>query len=340
MLQAVMTSPGIIKFSNIAVPEPGAGRVLIKIMRIGICGSDIHVYHGKHPYTSYPIVQGHEVSGEVVGLGERVLSLKIGDRVTIQPQVTCGKCYPCLNGKYHICDELKVMGFQTTGAASEYFVVEEEKVIKLPDSICFDEGAMIEPLAVAVHALQKNGEVRDKNILVLGAGPIGNLVAQAADGMGAKSVMITDLSEFRLDIAGKCGIRYCVNTGSNDISNTILEKFGPQKADLILECVGSNVTTGQALSCARKGTDIIIVGVFPDKAIIDLGLLQDRELRLIGTLMYQQSDYEKAIELVKTKKVKLKPLITDHFPFRDYLTAYEYIERQKDRVMKVIIDVH
>jgi L-iditol 2-dehydrogenase len=339
MLQAVMTSPGIIKFNNIAVPEPGAGRVLIKIMRIGICGSDIHVYHGKHPYTSYPIVQGHEVSGEVAGLGEGVISLKIGDRVTIQPQVTCGKCYLCLNGKYHICDELKVMGFQTTGAASEYFVAGEAKVVKLPDSMGLDEGAMIEPLAVAVHALQKGGDIEEKNVLVLGAGPIGNLVAQAAKGMGAKSVMITDLSEYRLAIAGKCGIRYCVNTSSNDISDMILEKFGPRKADLIFECVGSNVTTGQALNCARKGTDIIIVGVFPDKTTIDLGLLQDRELRMIGTLMYQQSDYEKAIELVETRKVKLKPLITDHFAFRDYSKAYEYIEKQKDRVMKVIIDV-
>ena len=340
MLQAVMTSPGIIKFNDIAVPEPGAGRVLIKIVRIGICGSDIHVYHGKHPYTSYPVVQGHEVSGEVVGLGEGVLSLAIGDRVTIQPQVTCGKCYPCLNGKYHICDELKVMGFQTTGAASEYFVADEAKVIKLPDSMGFDEGAMIEPLAVAVHAMRKGVDVEDKNIMVLGAGTIGNLVAQAAKGMGAKSVMITDVSEYRLDMARRCGIEHCVNTVSINIGDMILEKFGPRKADLIFECVGSDVTIGQALSCARKGTDIIVVGVFPDKMTIDLGLLQDRELRMIGTLMYQRNDYEKAIELVKTIKIKLKPLITDHFPFSDYLKAYEYIERQKDRVMKVMIDLH
>ena len=153
MLQAIMTSPGKIAFNEVPVPELKQGQVLIKVMSIGICGSDIHVYHGKHPYTSYPVVQGHELSGMISEVGPGVKNFEAGDKVTIQPQVVCGKCYPCLHGSYHICDSLKVMGFQTTGTASEYFAVDSEKVLKLPAGLSFDEGAMVEPLAVAAHAL-------------------------------------------------------------------------------------------------------------------------------------------------------------------------------------------
>ena len=339
MIQAVMTRPGEIKFIEIPIPEPNEGEVIVKIMRIGICGSDIHVYHGKHPYTSYPVVQGHEVSGEIAKIGDGITQFKLGDKVTIQPQVVCGKCFSCIHGNYHICDELKVMGFQTTGTASEYFKVAASKLLKLPENMSFDEGAMVEPLAVAVHALSRAGEVKGKKILVLGAGPIGNLVAQSAKGLGAKAVMITDLSDYRLQKAKECGIDFCVNTKDQDIGKVLLDNFGQDKADIILECVGVNTTMSQAVLNARKGGTIIVVGVFGSKATIDLGLVQDRELMLIGTLMYQEKDYLKAIELIQSEKVKLKPLITNHFAFKDYLKAYECIEERKDQVMKVIIDI-
>lgn len=340
MKQAVMTIPGQIEYRDIPVPELAENEVLVKIMRIGVCGSDVHVYHGKHPYTKYPVVQGHEVSGKVSKMGKRVTGLAIGDRVTIQPQVTCGKCYSCMHGRYHICDELKVMGFQTIGTASGYFAVDAAKVLKLPKDMSYEFGAMVEPLAVAVHALGRSGmAIAGKKILVLGAGPIGNLVAQAAKGMGAAAVMITDLSDFRLGIARECGIEYVVNTAGADLNDAIIQHFGPDKADLILECVGVNLTMMQAIGNARKGSDIIVVGVFGDKASVDLGLVQDRELRLIGTLMYQQADYEKAIELIGNGVINLKSLLTTHFPFGDYIKAYEFIETTRDRAMKIMIDV-
>jgi L-iditol 2-dehydrogenase len=339
MKQAVMTSPGKIDFRDVPFPKIEAGKVLIRMMRIGVCGSDLHVYHGKHPYTSYPVVQGHEVSGIVERVGEGVSGLNVGDRVTIQPQVFCGKCYSCTHGKSHICDELKVMGFQTTGAASEFFLVEADKVLKLPLDMSLDHGAMVEPVAVGVHALSRGGDVKGMNILVLGAGPIGNLTSQVANGLGASTVMVTDLSDYRLEVARQCGIDMCVNPKKTHLSKAVLEHFGANKADLILECVGSNDTTDQAIDVARKGSDIVIVGVFADKPVVDLGLVQDRELRLIGTLMYQKEDFRTAIELINTGKVKLTPLISNHFAFHDYLKAYEYIEKQKDRTMKVMIDI-
>ncbi|GAF69224.1 unnamed protein product [marine sediment metagenome] len=332
-----MTAPGKIEFRDVPVPKVKEGQVLVKIKRIGICGSDIHVYHGKHPYTSYPVVQGHEVSGEIVKLIDGGSNFKEGDKVTIQPQIVCGRCYSCKHGQNHICDNLKVMGFQATGMASEYFAVDLKKALKLPENISYDHGALVEPLAVAVHALKRGGDIKRRKILILGAGPIGNLVAQAANGMGAQSVMITEISDYRLNIARECGINYCLNSKTQDIGEELINTFGKDKADLILECVGINTTTEQAIANARKGTDIIVVGVFAEKATVDLGLVQDRELRLIGTLMYQEEDYRKAIELIEESKVKLDPIITEHFPFEDYLEAYKYIEEKKDKIMKVMI---
>jgi len=334
-----MTAPKEITFKDVPMPELEFGQVLIEIMRIGICGSDIHVYFGKHPFTSYPVVQGHEVSGKIVGIGKGVKGLNVGDKVTVQPQVTCGICYQCTHGRYNICENLKVMGFHTTGMASEYFSIDAEKVLKLPDNISYDEGAMVEPLAVAVHAVQMDGSVKGKKILVLGAGPIGNLVAQAARANGAELVMIADISEYRLDMASKCGIDFCVNTRSDNLANRLVSNFGKYGADLIIECAGAGDTINYAINNARKGTSIIVVGVFSDKLTVDLSLLQDRELKLIGSLMYRKEDFEVAIELIKNGNVMLKPLISKHFSFKEYPIAYRFIEEKKQYAMKVIIDV-
>jgi L-iditol 2-dehydrogenase len=339
MRQAVMTAPGRIELRDVPVPEPAAGQVLLRMKRIGVCGSDIHVFHGKHALTRYPVVQGHEVSGVVERTGPGVNGLAPGDPVTLQPQVACGTCYPCTHGAYHICDALKVMGFQTTGAASELFAVEAAKVLKLPDGMSFEHGAMMEPLAVALHALGRGGGAAGKKILVLGAGPIGNLVAQAARGTGAAAVMITDLSDYRLELAGRCGIEARANPAKVELHRAVREHLGDARADLILECVGVQKTIEQAVEVARKGTDIVVVGVFGERPVVDLGTVQDRELRLTGTLMYQEPDWRRAIGLVEQRKVSLEPLVTHHFPLAEYLAAYRYIDANRERAMKVMIDV-
>ena len=339
MLQQVMTEPGKIIFREIPVPEIGDGQVLVKIMDIGVCGSDIHVYHGKHPFTKYPVTQGHEVSGEIVKCGTNVEGLTVGQKVTIEPQVYCGKCYPCRHGKYNLCEELKVMGFQTTGTASEFFAVDAKKVTPIPKSKSFEEGAMLEPLAVAVHAVRQMGDVAGMNIAVLGAGPIGNLVAQAAKGLGAAKVMITDVSDYRLEKAKECGVDVCVNTKEKNFGEALVEAFGPDKAGVIYDCAGNNVTMGQAIQYARKGSVIVLVAVFADMATVDLAVANDHELDIKSTMMYRHEDYVGAIELVKAGKVQLKPLISKIFPFAQYLDAYKYIDANRETTMKVIIAV-
>lgn len=339
MKQAVLIEPQKVIFQDVSKPEPGPGQVLIQIKRIGVCGSDIHAYYGKHPYISCPIVQGHEFAGRIAEVGPEVRALRAGDDVTVMPQLVCGECFPCRHGNYHICNSLKVIGCQAEGAAQEFLAVGQDLVIKLPEGMDYDSGAMVEPVAVGAHAVGRLGSVEGKKILVLGAGPIGNLTAQVAAGRGAASVAISDISDFRLGVARDCGITHVVNPEKENLAAAIEKAFGPDGADAILECVGSEATVGQAISLARKGTDIIIVGVFGDKSRVNIGLVQDKELRLIGTLMYKVMDYWTAIELIQSGKVRLKPLMTRHFPFAEYPDAFRYIEKNRDRSMKVFIDL-
>lgn len=334
-----MVAPKQIEFREVPVPELQAGQVLVKIKKIGVCGSDIHVYHGTHPFTSYPITQGHEVSGQIVKVGEGVAELKEGQKVIIEPQVFCGKCYPCRHGKYNLCEELKVMGFQTTGVASDYFAVDASKITVIPDDMTYNEGAMMEPLAVTVHAVKRAGDVTGLKVAVLGAGPIGILLAQSAKAMGAAQVMITDIGDYRLELAKQCGADFVVNTAKRDFGEAMLECFGPDKADVIYDCAGNDITMGQAIKYARKGSQIILVAVYAGMANVDLAVLNDHELDLNTSMMYRHEDFVDAIRYVNEKKIQLKPLMSKHFAFDDYLAAYQYIDNNRETTMKVIIDI-
>lgn len=207
MKQAVMTAPGKIEIRSAEVPHPGPGEVLLRVRRIGVCGSDVHVYHGKHPYTPYPVVQGHEFSATVEQAGPGVSGLRAGSLVTAMPQLVCGTCAPCRRGDYHICDNLKVQGFQAPGCAQELWVTSADMLIPLPEAFSYEQGALVEPAAVAAHAVTRGAggqpaDLRGRNVAVLGAGPIGNLTAQVARARGAR-VLITDISAYRLETAAR-----------------------------------------------------------------------------------------------------------------------------------------
>jgi L-iditol 2-dehydrogenase len=335
-----MTQPG--KIEIVEAPKPKIERddqVMLRMKRIGVCGSDIHVYHGSHPYTKYPIVQGHEVSGVVEEVGSRVRHLKPGDKATIMPQIVCGECYYCKRGMYHICESLKVRGFQANGAAQDHYVMEADMVLRLPDEMSLDAGAMIEPVSVAVHAVKRLESVDGGKILVLGAGTIGNLTAQVTKALGAASVMITDISDYKLEKARACGVDCVVNTAREDLGAALARQFGPERADAVFECVGSQTTIDQAIQFARKASTIVLVGVYGKKPTVDLSLAGDRELRLLGSLMYRRPDFETAIHLISEGKLKLEPMITHRFAFPDFLKAYETIEEAKGNSLKVMIEL-
>jgi 2-desacetyl-2-hydroxyethyl bacteriochlorophyllide A dehydrogenase len=338
MRQAVMISPGTIKFRDVPPPAPGRGQVLIRVRRIGICGSDVHVNHGKHPFTSYPVVQGHEFSGVIESIGKGVAKLRPGMRVTAAPQEVCGTCGPCRRGDYHICDHLKVRGFQAPGCAQEWFVTEADKIVPLPADFTFEQGAFVEPVAVGVHSVARAGRLAGRNVAVLGAGPIGNFVGQVARARGAK-VLITDISDFRLSVAAACGLKAVSQAKSESLADAAGRVFGKRGFDAAFECAGVETTLGAAVESIQKGGTIVVVGVFGDRPRVNIGLVQDRELAVVGTLMYQYRDFITAVRLMKAGGVVTKPLETRHFPFAAYAEAYAFVDRQADQSLKVFIDL-
>ena len=338
MRQAIMTAPGEIEYRDIEAPVPGKGEVLLRVQRIGVCGSDIHVYHGKHPYTGYPVVQGHEFSASLEAVGPGVTGLKPGMKVTSMPQIVCGVCEPCKRGDYHICDQLKVQGFQAPGCAQELWVTDAATIIPLPDTFTYEQGALVEPVSVAVHAVRRAGDLHGKNVAVLGAGPIGNLVAQVACARGAR-VLITDISDFRLDIARQCGLENTVNPSKESLKDAVQRLFGKESFQVGLECVGIEATMTDAIETIAKGGTIVVVGVFGDKPRVDMGLVQNNELNLVGTLMYKKEDYLDAVTFIGSGEVATAPLMSKHYPMDEYLDAYKFIDQARDKTMKVFIDI-
>jgi len=231
--------------------------------------------------------------------------------VTSMPQIVCGECAPCLRGDYHICDKLKVEGFQAPGCAQELWVTSADRIIPLPDSFSFEQGALVEPVSVAVHSTAKAGDLNGRSVAVLGAGPIGNLIAQVAGASGAK-VLVTDISDYRLGIAAQCGLEHTSNAADESLAAAAERVFGVYGFDVALECVGIEDTMTAAVENIAKGGTIVVVGVFGEKPRIDMGLVQDRELNLHGTLMYKREDYEKAVVLIASGKVVTEPLVSKH----------------------------
>ncbi len=333
-----MIAPGEIEYRDVPEPTPEPGEVLLRIRRIGVCGSDVHVRHGQHPFTGYPVVQGHEFSAVVEAVGDGVDDIAVGRLVTATPQLVCGECAPCRRGDYNICDELRVKGFQAPGVAQDLFVTAADAVVLLPDSFTADQGAAIEPVAVAVHATARAGDMAGRNVVVAGAGPIGNLVAQCAAARGAKA-LISDVSEFRLEIARRCGIEHTVNVREESLADGVRRVFGEAGYSIGLECAGVEGAMDDIIQTVAKGGRIMTVGVFAGKPQVDLSVVGDRELSLVGTLMYRKDDYEQAVEWVAAGAVAVNPLFTTHFPFEQYREAYDYIDREGERSLKVLIDL-
>ncbi|MGM9700646.1 MAG: zinc-binding dehydrogenase [Prevotella sp.] len=342
MRQAILVSPKNIVFKDIEAPKAEdlkAHQVLIRVMRIGICGSEIHSYHGLHPATFYPVVQGHEFSAVVVAVGEGVTCCKPGDNITARPQLVCGECGPCKRGQYNVCEHLRVEAFQADGVAQDYFVTTDDRVVVLPEGMSLDYGAMIEPSAVGAHATSRT-DVKGKNVVVSGAGAIGNLVAQFCMARGANKVLITDISDLRLQKAKECGIPYTANVMQKSMKEAVQEVFGDEGYQVGFEVAGVESSVRSLMETIEKGSDIVIVAVFAKDPSLSMYFLGEHELRLIGTMMYRHEDYQTAVDFVSRGIIHLEPLISNRFAFEQYAEAYQYIDDNRASTMKVIIDVN
>lgn len=338
MKQAIVKEPGIIELTDVPFPDSlRDNEVLLKIKRIGICGSDVHVFKGEHPAVTYPVVQGHEYAAIVEKVGDSVKNIKPGMHVTGRPQQVCGQCNPCKRGQYNICENLKVEGFQTPGVAQEYFVIPADRVIPFPDDIPLDWGAMIEPVAVAVHAISRAGDITGKNVVVNGAGTIGNLVAQYALTKDARKVLLTDVNDFRLNVARECGIEHVVNVRTASFEEKAKSLFGAEGFQVGFEAAGVQSSLDNLMQYIEKGSQVIVIAVYGKNPVVNMYYLGEHELELRGTLMYKHEDYLKAAELISEKCIHLVPLITKYFLFGQFGDAYQFLENSQNQIMKVMI---
>ena len=342
MRQVVLTAPKVLEFREVADPKAAdlkPDEILINVKHIGICGSEIHSYHGQHPATFYPVVQGHEYSGIVVAVGSDVKTVKVGDKATARPQLVCGKCGPCRRGQYNVCQNLRVQAFQADGAAQDLFVVTEDRVVRIPDDMPLEYAAMVEPVAVGAHASSRPHDLVGRNVVVSGAGTIGNLIAQFAKARGAKRVVITDVSDLRLAKARECGIEYTVNVAKQNLGEALNEIFGDEGFSVGFEVAGVEVSVRSLMELIEKGGDVIIVGVHAKDPAISMFYLGEHELNLIGSMMYRHEDYLKAVEEIEAGRIVLQPLISNRFPFEQYDEAYKFIDANRETCMKVMIDL-
>ncbi|MFT3963173.1 zinc-dependent alcohol dehydrogenase [Propionivibrio sp.] len=339
MRQAVMEAPGKIRFEEVAATPPGPGEVRIRVRRIGICGSDIHVWHGTHPFTPYPVIQGHEFMGVVEAIGPGVTGAPpLGAQVTALPQIVCGKCNPCRKGRFNICENLKVRGFQADGCGRELYNVPAERLVVLPDGFTADQGAFVEPVSVAVHACRRAGDLAGRNVVVLGAGTIGNLIAQVARASGAARVLIADVADHRLDVAKRCGVDHAVNTARQPLDEAAAIAFGAEGFDLAFEAAGAEGSLAAAVSTIEKGGQVLIVGVYGRPPVVDMSVVGEHEIVLAGSMMYWREDWEAAVQLLSSS-VTIAPLVSRHVPFAEWPEAYRFIDANGPATMKVMVDL-
>jgi 2-desacetyl-2-hydroxyethyl bacteriochlorophyllide A dehydrogenase len=338
MKQAVVTEPGKLEFRDVSEPICHWGEVMMEVKVIGVCGSDIHVWHGKHPFTSYPVVQGHEFSGKVVKVGDGVKNIKKGMKITALPQVVCGNCGPCRSGLFNVCEHLAVRGFQATGCASDRYVVPAGSVIPIPDSMTFEQGALVEPLACGAHSTSLAGDLRGKNVLVVGAAAIGNLVAQAARCRGAKKILIGNRSGGRkLKVAEECGLTNTFYIKNESIPDAVKRVFGDEGYQVAIECAGAKEIPKIACETVNKGGIIIVLGVAEGDTPIPMAILNEHQLTIRGSMMYQHTDYAQAVEWIAGGQVITDPLVSKQFKFDKYLDAYKYIDEHSKDIMKVMV---
>ncbi|WP_183578212.1 zinc-dependent alcohol dehydrogenase [Mucilaginibacter sp. X5P1] len=342
MKQAVLQRPGLVEIRDVPLPrEIKANEILLKIHRVGVCGSDVHMYYGKHPFANtYPMVQGHEYGGEVTAVGKDVTLLKPGMKATARPHLVCGHCPACLRGQYNVCQNLKVEGCAgPEGAAQEYFIIPEDRAVVIPDTLSYEQAAMIEPIAVGAHATKRVGDLTGKNVVVTGAGTIGNLVAQFAVARGAKKVMITDLVDHKLEIARECGISATANLKKEAFSDAVKRVFGDEGFQVAFEAVGVQSALTELIGGVENGGTVVIIGVYVQNPVVNMGFLGEHELNVLGSMMYRHEDYLEAVDWVSQGKIKTSPLITHYFSLDEYHDAYKFIESNADQAVKVMIEV-
>jgi len=289
--------------------SPAADEVCLKVGFVGICGTDMHIYHGvMDQRVGPPQVIGHEASGTIIDKGSDVDDFEIGDRVVVRPLDYCGECPACTAGHSHVCHRLKFMGIDSPGAMQSTWTVKARTLHRLPDTVSLHQGALIEPLAVACHDVARSRVRAHEKAVVLGGGPIGQLIAQVATSIGAE-VLISEVSDVRIEFARQNGIE-TVNPTQQDIAQVVDRWTDGKGADVIFEASGAQAAVDAMTQIAAVRARICMVAIHAEKPAVDLFQFFWKEIELLGARVYEHEDFEKAIEIVANGDIDLEPYVT------------------------------
>ena len=337
MRQAVLVGPRKFSVRELQTPSPGPDEILVAVELAGICGSDLHTYHGTNPVIKPPLVMGHECAGTIARAGSAT-GLQPGQKIALEPDVPCGTCVYCRAGQTHLCPDMRFVGaISYDGAFADYVIAPARAAIPLPQDMPAEEGVFVEPVTVAVHALEVARNIPHESVLVLGAGPIGNLVAQLARVRGARRVGITDIVDAKLKVAREVGIEHTANPLRQDVTAWAADVFGPAGPDVTYDCVGITETVNQGLALTRRGGLVALVGVSTQDLQIKPMEILLAERSLKGSYQYIKDDWLKAADAVIRGQIKVRPLISRVFPLDETEQAFAFVDNRANEAMKVLI---
>ncbi|MEI6156901.1 MAG: NAD(P)-dependent alcohol dehydrogenase [Atribacterota bacterium] len=343
MKAAVMQGIEKITMEERPIPVPEEEQVLVRIKSVGVCGSDIH-YFVEGRIGDYivrpPFILGHECAGEIVEIGNRVKTLKPGDRVTMEPGLPCGKCEDCRAGRYNLCPDVVFWATPPIdGTFCEYVVHPANFTFPIGDQVSFEEAALVEPLSVGVYATRRAAVEPGQIALVLGSGPIGLVTLMSLLARGVTEVIAVDVVDFRLQKAKELGARYVLNGKTEDIPKKVMEITRGRGVDVVFETAGNIQTTQMTVEVTKRGGKVVLIGL-PSRAIFDFGIIKtiDKELDILGVFRYANA-YKGCIDLLNAGKVNLKSLITHRYTLEQTQEAMEFAHHHKAESIKVVVNV-
>jgi L-iditol 2-dehydrogenase len=340
MQVAVLERPGVVQVVERPAPEPAAGEVLVRVAAVGICGSDVHYYqHGRigRYVVEQPLVLGHECAGTIVTIGPGVPAARVGQRVAVEPGVPCRRCRDCKAGRYNLCPNVEFLATPPVdGALAEYLAAPADFAHPIPDHLSFDEAALVEPTAVAVHAVRLGRVEPGLCCAVFGAGPVGLLVLQVARAFGATAVAVIDPEASRLELARALGADLTVDPRGGSVP-AALAPVAPDGADVVFDASGSHAALAGTIEVARRGGRVVWIGLpAGDQLPIPAAMLIDKEIELRGVFRYANA-HPLAVDLVASGRVRTAPLISHHFALAETAAALDLVARREGGVVKAVI---
>ncbi|MBC3536292.1 zinc-binding alcohol dehydrogenase family protein [Megasphaera hominis] len=336
MKSVVVETPGKIAVVEREIPAIKENQVLVKVKAAGICGSDVHIFHGKNAFATYPRVVGHEFAGEIAKVGDQAGDFAVGEHVVVDPVVSCGHCYACRIGRHNVCTSLHVMGVHEDGGFQEYVAVNADQVYKLPADLPWEIAATVEPFSIGAQVAHRGRLSGDDTVLICGAGPIGLIILQVAKMKGAR-VAILDLEESRLEKAKELGADMIINGNTTDLVDAMKEFTDGLGFNLIYEATANAKILATCIrDLPSQAGRVVVLGFTTQELPIRQVDIMGRELEIIGTRLNNHR-FPEVIDWFKAGSVKPQEIITHTFPFEKAAEAFQFSDENPDKVLKIIL---